>query len=491
MYASIFSYGVTRSYPFRWFTPVAVVGVAVLLALLSVMNFVQNSYELAVEYASDPNTTITKGVWYKNWPSYLAGSVKPVCQPANLPINTEFFTNQSAFTYTITSVFEGDAQSSDASPSLPYLNNVLDACNVTTLELQFDGTTSQSWAAYSASTWNIDMRAFATCEIDGPLGRTVFNLTAHYNPITGTGDVPGTSKLISRNKMTKATFYWAEALLSAYWVDAVSTVWNMSDALELHKGVLWFRPNKGVTDIESLEFLDMNYNFFSEGNATYLHDTWHTTEHYINRRNLSAPQIWLQSDRLAKSMYSTVMADLGQTNSTHGPSLLNDPTTLQMYSSNFSWIANSSDIFKPSFSPLEKQDYQTLKSQGKTGPLEFSQSVISTKYLCQVPQLKSPGDILMSVLLADLVFLSLAWKIFTYGVDYFFLHKLPSSNYCEGCFRGDGDGIRLLPAASPQPPQEYQRSLPATQLPVRSTEDEHEPMIGHGRQESFGSWKTK
>jgi hypothetical protein len=392
----------------------------------------------------------------------------------------------------VTSVFEGEEHSSDASPSLPYMNNVLDTCDVMTLELQFDGTTGQSWAAYSASTWNIDMRAFATCEIDGPLGHTTVNLTAQYNPITGTGDVPGTSRLISRNRMTKATFFWAEALLSAYWVDTVSTVWNLSAPLELQKGVLWFRPNKGVTDITSLQFFDMNYNFFSEGNATYLHDTWHTTEHYINRKNLSQPQIWLQSDRLAKSMYSTVMADLGQTNATHGPSLLNDPATLQMYSSNFSWIANSSDIYKPSFSPLEKQDYQTLKKQGETGPLAFSPSVISTKYLCQVPQLKSPGDILMSVLLADLVFLSLAWKIFTYGVDYFFLHKLPSSNYCEGCLHADGDGIWLLPAASPQPPQDYRLSLPPTNLPVRSTaEDEHEPMITHGRHESFGGWKTK
>ena len=493
MHASIFHYNLSRPYPFRWFTPVAIVGGLVLVALLSLMNFVQNSYVLGVEYASNPNATISKGVWFKNWPSYLAGSVKPVCQPANLPINSEFFTNHTALTYTITSVFEGDGQSSDASPSLPYMNNLLDKCKITLFELQFDGAIDQSWAAYSSSTWNIDMRAYATCQIWGPMGRTVFNLTAEYNPITATGDVPGTSRLISRNIMTKATSYWSEALLSAYWVDTVSTVWNKSLSLDLGKGVLWFRPHKGATDINSLQFFDMNYNFYTaeRNSGPYLHDDWHTTEHYINRGNKSQPQIWLPADRLAKSMYSTVMADLGQTNANHGPSLLNDPATLQKYSSRFSWIANNSDIITTAFSPLEQHDYETLKRQGETGPLEFSPAVIATKYLCQVPKLKSAGDILMSVLLADLVFLSLAWRLFTLGVDYF-LDKQPSANYCEGCLRGESDGMRLLSGASAQVSQDFQRTLPATYLPLGSTPDEHEEaMVGDGRREGFGRWNTK
>ena len=459
------------------------------------MNFVQNSYVLGVEYASDPNTTISNGVWFKNWPSYLAGSVKPVCQPANLPINTEFFTNHTALTYTITSVFEGDKHSSDASPSLPYMNNVLDNCTITLFELQFDGATDQSWAAYSSSTWNIDMRAYATCEIYGPMRHTVFNLTAEYNPIAATGDVPGTSRLISRNVMTKATNYWSEALLSAYWIDTVSTVWNESTSLDLQKGVLWFRPHKGSTDINGLQFFDMNYNFYSTSTdpslGMYLHDNWHTTEYFIlNKRNKTQPEIWLQADRLAKTMYSTVMADLGQTKATSGPSILNNPATLQVYSSNFSWIANNSDVMTLAFSPLEQNDYETLQRKGETGPLQFSPSVIATKYLCQVPKLKSAGDILMSVLLADLVFLSLAWRLFTVGVGFFFLDKRPTSNYCEGCLRGEGDGGRLLSGVSTRPSQELRRTLPATYLSVGSTPDEHESVIGDDRSENFGRWKT-
>jgi hypothetical protein len=296
--------------------------------------------------------------------------------------------------------------------------------------------------------------------------------------------------------MTKATSYWSEALLSAYWIDTVSTVWNESTSLGLQKGVLWFRPHKGTINIDSLQFFDMNYNFYSTSSdpdlGEYLHDDWHTTEYFIvNKGNKTQPEIWLQADRLAKSMYSTVMADLGQTNATHGPSLLNDPATLQKYSSNFSWIADNSNVMTLAFSPLEQNDYETLRRNGETGPLEFSPSVIATKYLCQVPKLKSAGDIFMSVLLADLVFLSLAWKLFTLGVDYFFLGKQPSANYCEGCLRGEGDGMRLLSGVSAQPSQDFQRTLPATHLPLGSTPDEHEPMVGDDRRESFGRWNTK
>ena len=486
----MFHYAITRPYPYRWFTPVAIAGGILLLILLSLMNFVQNSYILAVEYDNNPNSTITKGVWFKNWPSYLANSVEPVCQPANLPINTEFFTNHTALTYTITSVFEGEGESSPASPSLPYLNNVLENCNVSTIEMQFDGSYSQSWAAYSASTWNIDMRAFATCMIHGPMGRTVFNLTAHYNPITGTGDVPGTSRLISRNAISKASNYWAEALLSAYWIDTVSTVWNESVGLS-DKGVVWLYPHNTLHNIDSLSFFNLTYNFHNMNTdvGQYIHNENKTTQYLIQNTTGSPPQIWREVDRLGKVMYSTVMMDLGSAKA-QGGNLLNDEQLLQHYTSNFTWIAENSNVYRPTFAPLQKLDYETMKRDGKTGPLEFNSSVISTKYLCQVPKLKSAGDILMSVLLADLVFLSLAWKLFTLGVDHFGLNKQPTANYCEGSVRGDDDGIRLLPGVSPQPSQNFRLTLPASYLPVASTPDGHESAIGDDRPESVPRWKT-
>ena len=47
-----------------------------------------------------------------------------------------------------------------------------------------------------------------------------------------------------------------------------------------------------------------------------------------------------------------------------------------------------------------RDSYEALKDQ--TGPL---QAVVFTKYLCQVPRRKSTGTLLLSILVADLVFM--------------------------------------------------------------------------------------
>ena len=44
MASSIFEYGVSRPYPFRWFTPVAFIGGTVALVLFSLLNFLSTGY---------------------------------------------------------------------------------------------------------------------------------------------------------------------------------------------------------------------------------------------------------------------------------------------------------------------------------------------------------------------------------------------------------------------------------------------------------------
>ena len=459
MHSSLFNYNVTRPYPFPWFTPVAVIGGIVLIVLLSFMNFVQNSYALAVEYSGDPNITINTGIWFQNWPSYLTSSVRPVCEPANIPVNSQFFTNQTALTYTLTSVFNGSHHDSEASPSLTYYNNVLENCNITQLELSFDGSSSKSWAVYSQATWTIDVYAFATCGIWGPSGYTLFNLTAMFDPIVEVGSVPGSTSFVSRSTMNRASLYWAEALLSANWVDVVTRLYSRTSSyLQLQKGAVWMKQSKNVSDIDSLEFFDMRYNFYTNNaslGSVYIWDNSSTVAYFVSQGKDRPPQVWLEVDRLAKSMYTAVLADLGQTNSSRGPSLVNNQTRLQHYTSNFSSITERSAIYRPFYTPLESEDYDTRKREGKTGPLKFSPSVISTKYLCQVPKLKTGGDIFISVLLADLVLLSAAWHLYTFGVEWLLLHRRPSTNYCQGCLSKQDDEYRLLDTKRLSEPSEY------------------------------------
>lgn len=296
----MFSYNITRPYPFRWLTPVALIGGIILLILLSVMNFVQNSYTLAVEYSDNPNATIVNGIWYNRWPSYLTQSVRPTCEPANIPVNTQISTNNTALSYTISSVFNGSDSSSSAAPSLTYLNNVIDSCKVTEIFLQFDGTTDQPWRVFAASNWNVQVNAFVTCGIWTPNGYTKVNLTALYNPITNTGvAVPGSSVFISRDNSTTSTFFWAEALLSGYWADVTGnktySTFSRRD-LQIVKGVAWLYANKAVTDINSLSFFNLAYNFGSTiDTLEYIWEGVHPLQYSVE--DGPSPQIPIVSSR--------------------------------------------------------------------------------------------------------------------------------------------------------------------------------------------------
>lgn len=58
MYTSWFSYTITKPYPYRWFTPVAIVGGIILAVLFSLVNLAANGYYMRTVYTNDPNTTL-------------------------------------------------------------------------------------------------------------------------------------------------------------------------------------------------------------------------------------------------------------------------------------------------------------------------------------------------------------------------------------------------------------------------------------------------
>ena len=78
------------------------------------------------------------------------------------------------------------------------------------------------------------------------------------------------------------------------------------------------------------------------------------------------------------------------------------------------------------------QDYNTL--EGTTGPLEVHTSTFAMEYLCSSsPQRKSIGDLLISLTVADLVFIQAAWVCFTMLVLYYLRKQDSTADYCEGC----------------------------------------------------------
>jgi hypothetical protein len=221
-YKSFFSYPVTRPFPFRWFTPVAVVGGIVFLALFTFMNFASSSYELIVQNSLDPNATISGHGWLHDYPSFLTTKVRPKCQPASLPVNSQFFTNKTALTYTLTSVWQqGTEGERIISPALTYHSNILQNCSIHAVEIDL-ASIDRSGNQIAFCEWGAVVRSYATCLIETPAGEVFFNLTQMYDYVPDSTSFDDLHRFLgtgflSRNHTAQASLWWGESLMSTYW----------------------------------------------------------------------------------------------------------------------------------------------------------------------------------------------------------------------------------------------------------------------------------
>lgn len=148
------------------------------------------------------------------------------------------------------------------------------------------------------------------------------------------------------------------------------------------------------------------------------------------------------------ALASTILVDLGN----DGPdNLLTSPTYLQYYSSNFTAIQSAMiDVLSddsgywPRYLP-SNQTYDELKDT--TGPLGISPSVIYTQYVCQVPKKKTAGSMIVSVFVADVVFLQAVWTLFKFATTSWLERRDPDATKCMGCLelrkQLDQDGTLL------------------------------------------------
>lgn len=138
------------------------------------------------------------------------------------------------------------------------------------------------------------------------------------------------------------------------------------------------------------------------------------------------------------------MTDLGQMSLPNASNVLTNSAVLRKYADRISPLRNrNSTIGIPTlYEQLPDGTYDSLRAGIGAGPLDLTPSVISTNYLCSVPQMKSFGNLFVSILLADLVFLNAIWFIFCLVVDRFFIRS-PSANHCEGCLNGHNDLVPL------------------------------------------------
>lgn len=187
MVSSFFSYNLSRPYPFRWFTPVTLIGGAVALALFSLLNFVSTGYTQRYSVACSSLICTSSPHTLQYWVFYgpecydcwrkMAESVAHIFHKPNQAVMPgwgrsnkhtyfphdpckyskltllEFFTNQTALTYTLTAVWTvADGLSQDVLPALTYLNNPIQDCQINSIQIELESedrsTTQYGWTAW-------------------------------------------------------------------------------------------------------------------------------------------------------------------------------------------------------------------------------------------------------------------------------------------------------------------------------------------------------
>lgn len=150
-----FTYPITRPYPFKWFKWVVIVGGICAVALFSTLNFAANGYNLNVSYKSDPNQTVADGLWTQKFPFNFNAKTKPTCQPQNLQVGGQLYTDKLSLVYTLTQVQLLNSGDLVKLPSLQYTNNQLEDCTVSEIQLNlesFDRTAAQQ----GSTSWGLD-----------------------------------------------------------------------------------------------------------------------------------------------------------------------------------------------------------------------------------------------------------------------------------------------------------------------------------------------
>ncbi|KAI1394790.1 hypothetical protein F4819DRAFT_506623 [Hypoxylon fuscum] len=458
---SFFSFSITRKYPYKWFTPVVIIGGIVFAVLFSLLNFAASGYSLVGINTDNPNTTIANQSWFTRWPTFVSGSTQPTCQPYVLPVNTVFQTNNTAFTYTLTQIYqESDPGIVKIQGSLPYYNNYLEACNVTSIRALLQTISASSSQNY-VQFWNIDLSADATCMINIGQGITYLNITASYNLVPPSGQL---NLFAGRNATDKPALWWAESILSAYWIQTTANFFrdNLNREFQdnitapwqwpVYKGSFSFTPqlddlHRDITSLNYYQPPRCNFEVFNP-NGTDSGGPWCdgnlTLEFLSSNPTTFGISAWIPADSLTKSMQSTMLTDLGQ-NRARQANILNDATALEYFTRNISGIVFDRNINGSTNTAGHldlpqghlKQDINLAQvgynKSNASLPVVVQPSVIATTYSCQIPTRKSTGSLVVSLILADLVFLQGTWKLFLLLVDIYTAKKHPELMRCENC----------------------------------------------------------
>ncbi|KAJ0148877.1 Dioxygenase swnH1 [Fusarium oxysporum f. sp. albedinis] len=357
----------------------------------------------------------------------------------HVTVNSDFFTNNTALTYTLSSVWErGNDGQRVISPALTYHGNILQDCSVHSVEIDF-ASLARAGKQIGFCEWGAVLRSYISCKIDTPDGEVFFNMTQTYDYVPDTTSSDSLGKFLGtgflgRNKTTQASLWWGESLMSTFWGEVTLMLQDQrgaykddDDKIELNKGTVSFMINDTNPNIEDLRFFSLDYRFYGSriNEVACCPGLPLPLTAKVLDESDTYPNIWIKADSLAKAAYSTILVDLGQ-EAAPKSNILTDTKLLTRYTANFSTARMANLRSGPA-----NDSYSALKKT--TGHLGITPSVIATTYICQVPRLKPAGNLIVAIIVADLVLLQAVWQLYKLSAEFYLSKKHRDSAPCERC----------------------------------------------------------
>ena len=227
----------------------------------------------------------------------------------------------------------------------------------------------------------------------------------------------------------------------SYDMGSISEYFTTPFVIRVSNIVIALFPNN-ISDITSLEFFNYTFYFQTSTGELFYPGSWDKAVGW-QTQNMSAwvngngPDIALQVDGFAKALYSAVLVDLGQTSS---PNALTNATALEhllAVEDNMTWLPGRKVVI---LGNTTGQVYDSYSS--KMGPLGTKPATIYQQYACSVPQQKGPGSLIISIVIADLVFLQALFTLLNMAATYWGSTKDPSWNDCHAC-KGKGAFVEM------------------------------------------------
>ena len=455
-YCSYFQYPITKPWPFKWFTPVAVVGGIVATVLLSLINYVSTGFELQTIYTDSPRDAIPQYGWAQQQLLSWKSNVRGTCEPQNIAVGSQIFTNHSGLTHTLSAV----RNSSQASLSaLRYIDEPLSDCQTT--EIVVDLRRADS-ARASGGWWSwrdTVATANSICRIRASEDRRVkadANATFEFN-ITTTFKLQSGSLnfLLDASPENDNAKYWGGQLSAVYYMILTQRMSQLapSSGVSYDFGRFFLRPLEQGSFADKSKF-DFTF-YWQQSNGTYrntdgmIKDSANRNLKYLYGKEdfclpdtatspdgcLAYPVVADEVEAFGTAFYSLLMLDLGSTL----PNALTDPNLVQDYLSGHhsSRLGNSSLLASSIINPPAGTQanynnawdkYPQYHNLGPNKP-----ATIYSQYGCAIPVQKDGFSVFLNVLVADLVMLSGLFAILNYVTGLVLVRRGQNTMYCNGC----------------------------------------------------------